>query len=169
MLKLSTRHFLLYRISKTDERTIIKEMRERVKADPSVQKKFKEYGVSLDKIDKVSIEFADLDVSAKTKNKKIYLNRSMLKSDSEVKDPTPYVAHEIVHLLQQLTGKNMDKHNETDDYLEKETEEEAFKIQEDYIERTQGEDAAEEYIDGLLDYHDYNGKKRQKKKEDLME
>ena len=50
-----------------------------VKKDPAVVEKFKEYNMSIDKIDNVHVEFEDLDVSAKTKNKKIYLNRKMLR------------------------------------------------------------------------------------------
>jgi len=169
MLKLSFRHFApLIRLSKRDEEKIIEEIRKRVKDDSSVQDKFKEYGVPLNKIDSVHISFEELDVSAKTKDKKIYLNEDMLKPDSKIKDPGMYVCHEIIHFLQQTTGKNMDKHHEEDEYLEKETEVEAFSVQEDYLEDTQGEEAAEEYISGLLDYHDYKGKKREDKKEEIM-
>ena len=48
----------------------------------------------------------------------------MLKPDSDVKDPTHYLVHEIVHYLQQVTGKTKG-HKEVKDYLDKPTEEEA--------------------------------------------
>ena len=169
-MRLSVRHFKpLIRISKRDEQTIIKEMKQRIKSDTTVIEKFEEYGVPIDKIDDVHVEFAELDVSAKTKNKKIYLNKNMLDDDSEVKDPTMYLAHELVHFCQQFTGKNLDKHNEEDEYLEKETEIEAFQVQEDFIEETQGTPAAEGYISDLLDFHEYTGKKRKDKEEELMD
>jgi hypothetical protein len=143
-------------------------MRQKVKQDPEVQKKFKEYGVPLDKIDAVHVEFADLPVSAKTKDKKIYLNRKMLDADSDVKDPTHYLAHEIVHFLQQWTG-NTSGHKQVKDYLEKPTEEEAFEVQIDYKKRHEGEEEAERYTEDLLDYHGVEGKERKEKKEELMD
>lgn len=167
-MKISIRDFgPLKVLAKADYESIIKEMRKRVKSDPVIVAKFKEYKVPLDNIDLVHIEFTDLDVSAKTKNKKIYLNRAMLNKDSEVGDPTAYLAHELIHYLQQSTGKV--KTNNTDDYLDQDNEVEAFKAQIDYKEKHEGKDEAEEYVDELLDYHKYKGKKREKKEKELLD
>jgi hypothetical protein len=53
-------------------------MKKCVKKDSAVIEKFKEYGMPIDKVDDVHVEFKDLDVSAKTKDRKIYLNKKML-------------------------------------------------------------------------------------------
>ena len=172
MKKLSQRHLVLRKISKRDKpdiESIILDMRDRAKNDEELQKKFKEYGVSVDDIDEIPISFCDLDVSAKTKDKKIYLNEAMLADDSPVDDPTHYLIHELIHYLQQKTGKNMDKHRAEDDYLDKETEEEAFKTQIDFKKREESEEDAEEYVEQLLTHHDLKGKKRQEKKKELLD
>ena len=171
-MKLSTRYLPLFRkISKRDqpnEAQIIREMKECVKKDPAVIKKFKEYGVPIDKIDDIHVEFADLDVSAKTKDQKIYINRSMLDPDSKIKDPTPYLAHELTHVLQQMTG-NTEGHKATDDYLHKPTEQEAFKVQVEFKERNEGEEEANDYVESLLDHHDKGGKERKELKKILKD
>lgn len=172
MIKLSKRQPSLKRLSsraKPDTEGFIAEMRKHVKNDPEMKKKFKEYGVPLDDIDEVPISFCDLDVSAKTKDKKIYLNESMLADDSPVDDPTHYLIHELVHYLQQKTGKNMKKHRDEDEYLDKETEEEAFKTQIDFKKREESEEEAEDYVEKLLDHHDMEGKKRDEKKDELLD
>ena len=169
MRKLSARHFSLYKISKRDnEQNIIKDMKERIKKDPAVIAAFKKYKVPIDKIDSVHVEFSDLDVSAKTKDAKIYLNRKMLESDSDIKDPAHYLAHEITHYLQQVTG-NVAGHSDVEDYLDKPTEEEAFRIQVDFKKRNEGEDEAQTYVEELLDHHDIDGKEREEKRDELLE
>jgi len=169
MNKLSTRHLLpIKKISKRekiDEDSIVKDMKECVKKDPTVIEKFKEYDVSIDEIDNVHVSFEDLDVSAKTKDKKIYLNRKMLDSDSEVKDPTHYLAHEMVHFLQQSTGNTQG--HEVKDYLSKPTELEAFEVQIDFKEEHEGEKEKDKYVEELLDHHDKDGCERKDLKEKL--
>lgn len=171
MKKLSKRQIVLWKLSKRDsptEEKIIQKMRQRIKQDPEVQKKFDEYGVSLDEIDKVHIEFCDLPVSAKTKDKKIYLNRKMLEKNSDVDDPTHYLVHEMIHFLQQVTGKTKG-HKQVRDYLDKPTEESAFKSQIDYKKRHEGEEEAERYTEDLVSYHGLKGKEKEEKKEELLE
>lgn len=144
-------------------------MKEEVKRDPDVKSKFKEYGISVDTIDDVHVEFAELDVSAKTKDKKIYLNQKMLDPDSEVKDPTHYLAHELVHFLQQTTG-NTDGHKLVDDYLDKPTEMEAFQVQVKFKERHESPREADEYVEDLLDHHDVlDPREREDKEEEIKD
>ena len=162
---------ILKKLSKRSEKDVekfIQEMRETVKNDPAVIEKFEEYGVPLDDIDKVHIEFCKLDVSAKTKDKKIYINEKMLDDDSKVGDPTHYVVHEIMHYLQQKTGKVDKQEQEGKDYLDKPTEEEAFEMQVDFKQREESPAEAERYVSQLLDHHDIDGKDRKKKKEELL-
>ena len=171
MRKLSQRQVIHRKLSSKDKSSIdrfIKEMKETIKKDPEIIAKFKEYNVPLSDIDIVSVGFCPLDVSAKTKNKKIYLNEEMLNDDSKVKDPTHYLAHEIIHYLQQLTNKNLAK-NKADDYLDKPTEMEAFQTQVDFKKRHENEEEAENYVDRLLDHHDIEGKERKEKKKELLE
>lgn len=163
MNKLSSRH---HKISSRDDSAIIKKMKEVAKNDEEMISKFKEYGVSIDEIDSVPVAFCELDVSAKTKNKKIYINSALLRKNE---DPTHYLIHELVHFLQQFTKKNLNKGNAEDSYLDKETELEAFKSQVDFKKRNEGEEEAKEYVSDLLDYHDVDGEERKEKKEELLE
>jgi len=171
MNKLSARHTpSIKKISKRDsidEDAIIKKMKEDVKRDPAVIEKCKEYGVSIDDLDDVHVEFADLDVSAKTKDQKIYLNRKMLEPDSEVKDPTHYLAHESIHWAQQVSGHT--NGHKVDDYLHKPTEQAAFQVQIDFKERHEGKGEADKYLSELLNHHNKDGKERQDIKEKLKD
>ena len=144
------------KISKRDlpEKQLIRQMRAKVKRDPSVIKKFKEYGVPISEIDHVHVCFENLDVSAKTKNKKIYINRGLIGKS----DPSAYLAHELVHYLQQSTGNT--EGAEVEDYMQKPTEQEAFKTQHDYKENNEGPGKGDKYIEDVLDYHGKDGKER---------
>ena len=169
MRKLSKRQVVHQKLSSRDNESVerfIKEMKETVKKDPEIISKFKEYGVPLSDIDSVSVGFYPLDVSAKTKNKKIYMNEEMLNDDSKVEDPTHYLCHELVHYLQQKTGKNITK-NEADDYLDLPTEMEAFQVQVKFKEEHEGKEEADRYVEDLLSYHDISGRERDEKKERL--
>jgi len=167
MQKLSQRH--LRKISKLegciDE--LINKMRAAVKKDKTVADKFKEYHISLDDIDTVPVCFCDLEVSAKTKDKKIYLNKNMLSKENPFEFAIPYLAHELVHYLQQSTGKNLTK-NKADDYLDKPTEMEAFQTQVEFKKENEDEGQAEEYVDKLLDYHNIGGRERKEKEQELL-
>lgn len=171
MRKLSKRHrgplTKLSKRSSPDIDKYVQQLKEKVKKDPEIIRKFKKYDVPIDEIDNVHVEFKDLDVSAKTKNKKIYLNSKMLSEDSPVKDPAHYLVHELIHYLQQSTGNTDDKKHQKE-YLDRETEQEAFQSQVDYKKREESEEEAEEYVEGLLDHHDVDGKEREEKKDDLL-
>ena len=158
MRKISSRHIL-------DEDGIIERIRALVKNDAGIKRKFKEYGVKLNIIDDVSVSFADLDVSAKTKNLEIYLNRKLLDSE-ELEGLAAYLAHEMIHFLQQKTGQTGS--SSAKDYLDKDTEVESFEAQINYKREHEGKQEAREYVDSLLNYHGYVGKKRKEKKKELM-
>ena len=139
-------------------------MKEKVKTDPEVKEKFEEYDVPISKLDDVPVEFAELDVSAKTKDEKIYINKKLVEQGQ---DPTHYLVHEMVHFLQQYTD-NVDHNKGEKEYLDRETEMEAFQSQVDYKKREESPAHAEDYVDGLLDYHDIDGEEREEKKDELM-
>lgn len=139
-------------------------MKDRIKSDPEIREKFNKYNVSLSMLDDVPVEFADIDVSAKTKDEKIYINKKLVERGQ---DPTHYLVHELVHFLQQHTD-NSDPNKKNKEYLDRETEMEAFQSQVDYKKREESPAKAEDYVDGLLDYHNIDGKERKDKKEELM-
>jgi hypothetical protein len=147
---------------------LIAKMRAAVKKDSAVKAKFMEYGVSLNEIDTVPICFCELDVSAKTKNRKIYLNQSMLSRENVFEFAMPYAIHEVCHLAQQISGASLNK-SKTDDYLDKPSEVSAFQLQVDYKKRHEGPEKANEYVDKLLDYHDIKGPERKEKAKQLLD
>ena len=145
---------------------VIEKMRGIVKRDKVVIDKFKEYGVSLDEIDTVEIEFKDMDVSAKTKNRKIYLNSNLLKND--IREICAYAVHELVHYLQQTTGKNIGSEQDDQDYLSKPSEIESFKAQTNFKKRHEGEEAGVEYVEDLVSYHNLKGREKADKERELL-
>jgi hypothetical protein len=159
MRKISNRHL--------DEAELVAELKAAAKEDPTVIAKFKEYGVDLDELDDVKLGFAELDVSAKTKDEVITLNRRMLEpANKAFEQCMPYVIHELCHVMQQRTGNLQGA--SAKDYLDKRTEEEAFQAQVDYKKREEGEGKAEDYVNELLDFHGVKGKKRKTKKHKLL-
>lgn len=156
---------LIKKLSKREsEGSLISRMKAEIKKDPAVIEKFEEYGVSLDEIDKVSVNFVELDVSAKTKNKKIYINE---KFSDDIEKSLSYLCHEIIHLAQQISG-NIDGIDK-EEYLDKDTEIEAFQAQIDRKKRTEGDEEAERYIDHLLSYHKVPKSEQEDKKEELLD
>lgn len=149
------------------EETMIYLIKQYLRCSPVVQAMFEDYRVSIDEIDSVPVSFKDLDVSAKTKNKRIFLNKDLLEDGFE--DDIHYFVHELCHYLQQSTGdvleyKDLDKQ----DYLEKPTEVEAFKYQVQFMRDYYGDSDAEQYVEDLLDFHEYSGEKRKDKKKKLL-
>lgn len=148
---------------------IIDKIRAQVKQHPVTQRMFKEYGVDLDEIDLVPMAFANLDVSARTDHAIIYLNIGLLDNDN-FKNDDHYLVHELTHYLQQTTGNKPTKGADSGNYLDNNEEIEGFQNQTEYLADTKGDEAAEQYVDGLLDHHDVSDKKeRDKRKEKLLE
>ena len=160
MIKLSKRTH-----QSSEEKKIIKLMKANLKKDPIAKKFFKKYKLPISIINKAKVYFDDIDVSAKTVNKIIILNRKLLNTD--IKTIESYLIHEMVHLNQQITGKTKG-HNSAKDYLDKPTEIEAFKAQIQFKEKEDGPKEAEKYVNDLLDYHGLEGDKKKDKKEELM-
>ena len=119
-------------ISKKDLISIINRGRNFVKNHSVVKNKFKEYNVDLNEIDFVPIIFADIDVSAKTEKGIIYLNFELLRDGNFEKDYS-YLAHELVHYLQQTAREGGTE--SYDDYLKNPDEQEGFNTQVKFIEK----------------------------------
>ncbi|MAG24544.1 hypothetical protein CMI47_03095 [Candidatus Pacearchaeota archaeon] len=115
----------------------------------------------------VPISFEDLDVTAKTVNGNITLNPKLMKKSFKI--IMRYVIHELVHAIQHVKDYGTKQDDKRKDYLNREDEIEAFQYQVKFDEQTRGEDKAEEYVDGLLDFHDIPSDQKRDKKEEIME
>lgn len=147
---------------------LIETVKELLKKSPVVMAMFEEFNVPIDDIENVSIDFADLDVSAKTKNKKIYLNERFLE-DGEFAEELHYIVHELTHYLQQTKGEVKHFPDLDDlDYLDKPTEIEAFQYQIQFMKDQYGDEKAKEYVDDLLEFHELSGKEAEEKKVKLL-
>lgn len=151
-------------IKKEELLKIIEKGRQFVKKHPVVIKKFKEYKTDINEIDYVPIIFDDLDVSAKTEHGIILLNYELLCDGNFVTD-YGYLAHELVHYLQQTVKPNGTEPE--DDYLKNPDEQEGFNTQIKFIEHEYGEDEANQYVEHLLDHHDVNDADKDKIKKEL--
>lgn len=128
----------------------------------------KENNIDEDFLFGVCIKFDDLDVSAKTVDSEIILNNKLIEKSFDV--IMRYVIHELVHAIQHCENEDKKtKKRKNKDYLDNESEIEAFQKQILYQSENNGDSSAEEYVDELLEYHKIKGDKAEKKKEELME
>lgn len=144
----------------------IEEFLKTLASNKIVIKMFADYGMPISAIYNIDFEFVNLNVSAKTKNKKIYLDRSLL----EVKnfdEQVHYLVHEMCHYLQQVTGK-IASDQEHEDYLDKKSEVEAFSRQIDFMNEVYGPEHGFGYAESLLDFHKFKGKERENKLKELL-
>lgn len=128
----------------------------------------KEHSVSPSFLSGVSIRFEKMKPSAKTVDSEIILNNSLKTKSFDI--IMRYVIHEVTHAIQHAKNQNKKKLiDKNKDYLDKETEIEAFQNQIEYDSEQRGEREAVKYVEELLDYHNIDGKKREEKKEELLE
>lgn len=155
------------KIPKIELKKIIDKGREYIKKSKVVKDAFDEYKANLDEIDHIPIIFTDLDVSAKTDHGIILLNYELLCDGNFEKDYS-YLAHEMVHYLQQTCRENgtesFDGH-----YLDNPDEQEGFKAQIQYIDDEYGESEADKYLEHLMNYHEVDGNHKEKLEDKLRE
>jgi len=164
----------MIKISKRDNRGLeekarkdIKHIKDALKKEPIVIKEFKKYNRDIDEIDDVSIMFdPNLDVSAKTVNGEIFLNAKMLEENWE--DYFHYAVHEITHYLQHTSGK-CNGGGEDENYLDNDSEVEAFQNQLKYREKTEPKEEVEQYVKDLFDKHHIPKQKRPEKRRELLD
>lgn len=138
-----------------------------LKEHPQVKDLFLRFKIPLDAIHEIPIEFDDLDVSAKAKKGRIILNERLIE-DGNFIDDLHYIVHELVHVLQQHTGAVKDHGDLSQyDYLDNPLEMEAFQEQIRFIEAYKDKEGADEYLEGLLDFHELEGKEREEKESQL--
>lgn len=129
--------------------------------------KCKEYGKDPSFVNDVNISFSpDIDVSAKTVNGEIFLNDKLFNENWE--NQMRYLQHELVHVLQQASGKVNGK-TEKEDYLDDKNEQEAFSTQIAYMCEHDTPEQIVNYIENLLDHHDIHGKERKEKAKKILD
>lgn len=143
-------------------------MKERLKSDPVVQKIFEDQDMDFDLFDGIPVDFSDeIDVSAKTINSRIILNKKLLKEPQEIMDR--YFVHELTHSLQHMKTEGHRDPYEAHDYLDRPDEVEAFKYQIEFDKNNRGENEVVEYVEELIDYHDIPEHKKEDKKKELLD
>lgn len=154
-------------LSKTRGNEVIEQLIGLLKNHPQVRALFARFDVPIEQIDKIPIGFRSLDVSAKTKDGSIWLNENLL-HDGDLVGDLHYCLHELVHALQQISGQTAD-HNPAsyDNYLDDEFEIEAFREQIIFIKDCKGKEEAKKYLNDLLDFHEFTGKKREEKRKQI--
>ena len=147
---------------------LVKTIKDLLKKNPIVFSMFEEFKVPINLIDQIVIDFKDMDVSAKTKDKKIYINSKFL-NNGDIADELHYFVHELCHYLQQFNKETSHfKNLKTKTYLDKPTEIEAFQYQIQFIRDQYGEDRAREYASDLVSFHDLNEQEAKDKKLKLL-
>lgn len=114
----------------------------------------------------VPISFDDMKESAKTVNSNIYLNRKL--ADKPLDMIKRYLIHELTHAVQHVVEPGVSAKMKKKEYLDKDTEVEAFQNQIEFQKSREGKEATEKYVENLLDFHDIKGKKREDKKDELL-
>lgn len=146
---------------------LLSKIRKLLKEDDICLQICSEFGHEIDILDGIPIQFdPDIDVSAKTINAKIYLSENLLSESFKV--IMRYVVHELVHAFQHMNKKDKEDKHEKKDYLDRPDEVEAFQAQIKYDAKNRGKDAAEDYVDELIEYHEIPNTKKEEKKEELL-
>lgn len=145
------------------------EIKQCLKIDPVALKIFQEHNKDISILEGIPIDFSDqIDVSAKTVNSRIILNKALLNEPFEIM--MRYAIHELVHALQhlELQHEASDPY-EDDEYLDRPDELEAFQYQIEFDNNNRSEEEVIEYVEDLVDYHDLNDDEKDEKKSELLQ
>jgi len=151
-----------------DENSALSKIRIALLNDKIAKKICKEKGMKESFLAGVNISFGKIKQSAKTVDSNIILNKNLLEKPFDIM--MRYVIHELTHSIQHI--QNFEKRKEKkkkEDYLDKDTEIEAFKYQIEFDEENRGREKVDEYVEDLLDYHEITGKDRDDKKSELLD
>jgi len=162
---------MLYKVAKKsqieDKHKLLGKIRTHLKNDDMAKDLLKKYKIKPWIFDAFPLDFKEMKVTAKTVNGTIYLNPKISEMNFDI--VMRYVIHEFVHVLQHISEEKNgedDSNDKEQDYLDREDEIEAFQHQVAYDAENRGEEAAEKYVDELLEFHDIPvGEKKTKKKE----
>lgn len=146
---------------------LLEKAKDEWKESDTIQDLCKEYGVDVDYIDLVPMAFSDdLDVSARTDKGIIYFNSKL--EDDFLDKHLHYGAHELRHHFQQCHGDGPTEGSSDDDYLDNEFEQEGFQTQTEYLSEIEGPEAANEYVEQVLDHHEVPEQERKERKDELL-
>jgi hypothetical protein len=143
----------------------LQSIKENLKKSQTLIDLFNEYEINLEELDFIPVRFAKLPVSARTQHGIITISNNF---KNDIGKTESYLSHEICHWIQQTSGNGPTKGSNTDDYLSNPFEQEAFQNQTKYITEKKGPDAAEKYIEKVLDHHDVPEEERSDRKDDLL-
>lgn len=147
--------------------SLLDKIKKELKDSDIVKDLFKEYNQPESLIDAIPIDVVDdIDVSAKTLNGRIKINKSLESEGFDI--VMRYVVHELVHVLQHMTSDEPGDPYEDYDYMDRPDEVEAFQKQIEFDKENRGEDAVIEYVEELVDYHDLDGADAEDKKKELL-
>jgi hypothetical protein len=127
----------------------------------------KEHDISPDIIYLIPTAFANIDTSAKTDHGVVLLSWKLL-CDPDIHDVNAYLSHEYTHWVQQCLSNHATKGSDDGEYLNNRYEQEAFSNQVSYIDEHKGENAAENYVDNLIEYHEVPKSDKKEIKDVLM-
>lgn len=159
---------------------IIEQLKKTVFTKDVAKDIFDEYEIPEEELYLIPVCFANLDVSARTDHGCIFINVNLLGDDltkdighltEKALENAHYLAHEVTHYCQQTTGSKPTKGSTDDDYLDNPVEQEAFQNQSKYISETEGDEAAIDYIEKVIDHHkdDEGPKKKKDRMNDLLD
>ncbi len=155
--------------NKKKQDDLIEQVINLLKEHGNVQKLFSKFEIDPEYIHKIKITFDDIGVSEKENKEGVIINKKFLE-DGNIVDDLHYIVHELVHVLQYMTGE-VGKMNGSKfkHYLDNPLELQAFKEQIAFIKEYKNEKEANKYLKELLDFHDISGKEREKKEHILKD
>lgn len=150
-----------------DETELLSKIRKALLSDKIAKKMCKDKNVESWFLEGVPISFQKIKPSAKTVDSKIILNEKLATKPFGV--IMRYVIHELTHAIQHAEkyGKVQPSKKQTE-YLDRDSELEAFQNQIEFDAKRLGKEKAEEYVEDLLDYHDVDKDDRAEKKDELL-
>ncbi len=151
--------------SKKEQLQIIQALKDKIKDNDVVKKMFEKYDVDINELDLIPVCFDELEVSARTAHGIIYLNNKLM---DNIMENDHYLVHELSHVLQQTCGNGPTQGADDGNYLDNPFEQEGFNNQTEYISDQYGNQAAEKYIEKVLDHHEVDECDKKDKKDDLL-
>ncbi len=152
-----------------NEMEVLSQIKQQLKIDPVTIKIFNDLDKDIEILEGIPIDFSDeIDVSAKTVNSRIILNKALMHEPFEIM--MRYAIHELVHALQHMDLQNhVSDPYEDEEYLDRPDELEAFQYQIEFDKNNRGEEEVIEYVEDLVDYHDLEEADKDDKKSELLE
>ena len=144
---------------------IINKAKENIKESDTYREICDDFDLDYDAIDLVPVKFADIYVSGKTDAGIITLNLSIL-NKKDMAEVEHLLVHEFYHVVSQCEAPT--RSADDGDYLSNPDEFSAFQHQVKYLDEEEDPEAAEDYVEQVLDHHEEKGKERKDKKENLM-